>query len=214
MEVERLPRRARLERSSARALLGLGRLCVPLLRRADEYQEIAWDDAFKLAGRRLSEGGAVAVERALSVETGRVLEDLRGLVPTGDAVLTLGPVRSGAAFRAHCVEFLSPEVVAAGGDEVLLLPISSRFSQEGGAVWTGPDGVHRFSPEIRGNPVAGARPDWSVLAGIGRVLDPGGFDFDSAAGLRAAIARAEGWTGLDRLESPGSRLVSGEVVGR
>jgi len=168
MEPDALPRRKRLERLSARALRGLGRVPFPLLRRGDaEFLQLAWDDAVKLAGRRLAAGGRlVRGDRALSVEATASAEAMDATLPDGPAVLTVGPAATDADFRAHVLELLSPEIVAAEGREVLLLPALSRYSQTDGATWLGPDDVVRFSPEIRGNPVPGARPDHHILDAI------------------------------------------------
>jgi YD repeat-containing protein len=226
MEVDLLPPRRRLERMSARALIGLGRLPCPLLRRAEEeFLQLSWDDAVKLVARRLADGGRVEVgDRAQSVEAAWVLSRLQAALPgttEGGAVLTLGPVQADvlrdAPFRAHCLEFLDPVSVSAHSGETLLLPAQSRYSQAGGSTWRGPDDLVRFSPEIRGNPVPEARPDWTILVAVGRDLPPvAGFPACSGADeLRALIAAAEpDLAGLAELTTPGTHLHFGQTVGQ
>ncbi len=165
MEPDGLPRRRRLEKMSAEALRRVGRVPFPMLRRGDaEFLQLTWDDATKLVARRLGGGGTLLEgDRALSVEARDAVDALAARLSPGDPLLILGSMPCEAAFRAHVTELLTPEIVAPVGDEVVVLPALSRYSQTGGAHWRGPDDVVRYSPEIRGNPVPGARPDHEIL---------------------------------------------------
>jgi anaerobic selenocysteine-containing dehydrogenase len=199
-------------------LIRLGRVPVPLLRRGDEeFQQLTWDDALKLVARRLGDGGRIEVgARAQSVEASWSLRQVQTTLRAGPALLTLGPVAGvdPASFRAHCLEFLDPVSVGVDGDEVLLLPVQSRYSQTGGSTWHEPD-IVRFSPEIRGNPVAEARPDWEVLIALGRLMALDLPPIADADALRALIEAAdERLRGLAELTTPGSRLHLGPSRGR
>src|SRR5439155_3448420 len=70
----------------------------------------------------------------------------------------------------HDVVVTSQHLVAPDDGEVLLLPVATRYEQEGGGTETTTERRIIFSPEIPGHRVGEARTEWRLFAEVaGRV---------------------------------------------
>ena len=96
--------------------------------------------------------------------------------------------------RIHQACYLDPSMFVGDAEEVLVLPVQSRFEQRGGSSATSLDRRVRFGPEIQGHPVGALRPDWQIPLEILRGLR-GPTAIDSAlpdvVALREAMASAQ-----------------------
>jgi predicted molibdopterin-dependent oxidoreductase YjgC len=78
-------------------------------------------------------------------------------------------------------------------DAVLVLPGATRYEQVGGGTTTTTERRIRFTPEIPGRRIGEARPEWAILAAIGRRACDGdagrGFAFADAQAVRDEMER-------------------------
>lgn len=94
--------------------------------------------------------------------------------------------------RVHLDIVLSSQMLVDPAEEVLLLPVETRYEMRGGVTETSTERRVIFSPEIPGPRVAEARPEWEIFLEIARrvrpdlatLLDPG-----STRAIREDIAR-------------------------
>jgi anaerobic selenocysteine-containing dehydrogenase len=122
--------------------------------------------------------------------------------------------------RVHMDIVVSSQMLADPGEEVLLLPATTRYEVPGGVTETTTERRVIFSPEVRGPRIAEARPEWEVLTEIVARARPGLADhigFADTAAIREEIAAVvpayEGIGGLreqgDQFQYGGERLCEG-----
>jgi predicted molibdopterin-dependent oxidoreductase YjgC len=106
------------------------------------------------------------------------------------------------------------------GGEVLLLPAETRYEAVGGVTETSTERRVILSPEVPGQRIAGARPEWDVFGELAARVRPdlaGRVRFESTAEIRREIARvvpryapiAELREGGDSFQYGGPRLPDG-----
>jgi molybdopterin-dependent oxidoreductase alpha subunit len=98
------------------------------------------------------------------------------------------------------------------GDDVVLLPVTTRYEQEGGGTETITERRIVFSPEIP-RQVGEARTEWRVFADVANRVRPGlrgRFSWPTNADLRAEIATVvPDYAGIEALASPGDAVQPG-----
>src|SRR2546428_6657057 len=111
--------------------------------------------------------------------------------------------------RVHQDIVLSPQMLIAGGD-VLLLPAMTRYEQPGGGTETTTERRVVLSPEIPGPRIGEARAEWAIFAELARRTYPERADLiglESAERIRAEIASiVPGYAGIERLERGGDQF--------
>jgi predicted molibdopterin-dependent oxidoreductase YjgC len=93
--------------------------------------------------------------------------------------------------RVHMDIVLSHQMFAQPGEEVIVLPATTRYEVPGGVTETSTERRVIYSPEIRGPRVEEARPEWEVLAEVARRARPelaGRLDFAGTPAIRDEIA--------------------------
>jgi molybdopterin-dependent oxidoreductase alpha subunit len=93
--------------------------------------------------------------------------------------------------RVHMDVVLSTQMLVDPAEDVLLLPMTTRYESPGGVTETSTERRVIFSPEIPGHRVGEARPEWQVfgeLAARARPQLAGAALFESAAAIREEIA--------------------------
>jgi molybdopterin-dependent oxidoreductase alpha subunit len=112
--------------------------------------------------------------------------------------------------RIHHDIVLSSAMLADSDGDVLILPAATRYESEGGGTETSTERRIIFSPEIPGRRVGVARPEWWVFGeAMGRVRPNRAnyIRFDSAASIRAEIARAIPlYAGIETLSAKGDQV--------
>ena len=110
--------------------------------------------------------------------------------------------------RVHQDVVLSSQMLVPGED-VLLLPVATRYEQEGGGTSTTTERRVAFSPEIT-SPPGEARSEWRLLAEVATRVRPelaGAFDWVDNRELRAEIARVvPTYAGIEDLERTGDAV--------
>ena len=95
------------------------------------------------------------------------------------------------------------------GDDVLLLPVATRYEQEGGGTETTTERRIIFSPEIP-RQVGEARSEWRLFADVAARVRPnlaGSFDWPTNRDLRAEIAAVvPAYAGIEALAAPGDQV--------
>ena len=95
------------------------------------------------------------------------------------------------------------------GDDVILLPVATRYEQEGGGTETTTERRIAFSPEIP-RQVGQARSEWRLFADVARRVDPElgpFFDWPDNQALRAEIARVvPAYAGIEDLATTGDAV--------
>jgi molybdopterin-dependent oxidoreductase alpha subunit len=95
------------------------------------------------------------------------------------------------------------------GDEVLLLPVATRYEQEGGGTETTTERRVIFSPEIP-RQVGEARSEWRLFADVAARVRPehaGAFAWPTNQALRAEIAEVvPAYAGIERLAATGDQV--------
>jgi molybdopterin-dependent oxidoreductase alpha subunit len=95
------------------------------------------------------------------------------------------------------------------GDDVVLLPVTTRYEQEGGGTETTTERRIVFSPEIP-RQVGEARSEWRLFAEVANRVRPdlrGRFSWPTNADLRAEIAAVvPAYAGIEELASPGDAV--------
>ncbi|MGH9085364.1 MAG: FdhF/YdeP family oxidoreductase [Acidimicrobiales bacterium] len=95
------------------------------------------------------------------------------------------------------------------GDDVLLLPVATRYEQEGGGTETTTERRVVFSPELP-RQVGEARSEWRLFADVAARVRPdlaGAFSWPSNQALRAEIASVvPAYAGIERLAATGDQV--------
>ncbi len=115
--------------------------------------------------------------------------------------------------RVHMDIVLSPQMLAEPGEQVLILPATTRYEVPGGVTETSTERRVIFSPEIRGPRIAEARPEWEVmteLAGRARPELGDSIRFAGTAAIRAEIAEVVPfYAGIEDLRERGDQFQYG-----
>jgi molybdopterin-dependent oxidoreductase alpha subunit len=105
--------------------------------------------------------------------------------------------------RIHQDIVLSSQMLV-DGEEVILLPATTRYEVPGGITETSTERRVILSPEITGSKVTAARPEWDVLLEVARLVKPEIADklaFSSTHAIRQEIARVVPfYAGIEKLE--------------
>jgi predicted molibdopterin-dependent oxidoreductase YjgC len=113
--------------------------------------------------------------------------------------------------RVHQDIMLSSQMLVPG-DDVILLPVATRYEQEGGGTETTTERRIVFSPEIP-RQVGEARSEWRVFAHIASAVSPGaasGFSWADNQTLREEIARVVPmYAGIETLGDTGDAVQYG-----
>jgi predicted molibdopterin-dependent oxidoreductase YjgC len=114
--------------------------------------------------------------------------------------------------RVHADIVLSSQMLV-DGNEVLLLPATTRYEIPGGVTETSTERRIIFSPEIPGPRIGEARPEWEIFTELARRVRPHlatQLGFDGTAGIRDEIARAVPfYDGIQRLREQGDHVQYG-----
>ena len=112
--------------------------------------------------------------------------------------------------RVHQDIVLSSSMLVDGDGDVVLLPATTRYESEGGGTETSTERRIIFSPEVPGRRIGSARPEWRVFGDAMARAFPdraGQIRFDSAAAIRAEIARAVPlYAGIETLRAKGDQV--------
>lgn len=96
------------------------------------------------------------------------------------------------------------------GPTVILLPAETRYETAGGGTTTSTERRIRYSPEIAGSRIAGARPEWRIPIEVALAARPelaGSFAWRGPADIRAEMARAMPlYAGIETLEREGQSV--------
>jgi molybdopterin-dependent oxidoreductase alpha subunit len=110
--------------------------------------------------------------------------------------------------RVHQDVMLSSQMLV-DGDEVILLPVATRYEQEGGGTETTTERRIIFSPEIP-RQVGEARSEWRLFADVARRVRPdlaSSFSWPTNQALRAEIAAVvPAYAGIERLAATGDQV--------
>lgn len=146
--------------------------------------------------------------------------DLDVLVSVGGNFLEVLPdpglVRDALArvpLRVHMDIVASSQMLVEPGEDVLLLPATTRYEIPGGVTETSTERRVIFSPEIEGPRVAGARPEWEVLTELAARARPElgeRLRFEGTAAIRREIAEVVPmYRGIERLAEQGDQFQYG-----
>lgn len=131
------------------------------------------------------------------------------LETVGDTALSLRALAR-PRLRVHQDIVLTSSMLAPSDGDVLILPATTRYESPGGGSETSTERRIIFSPEIAGRRVGSARPEWQVIGDVMARAWPNRADevrFDSAAAIRAEIARAVPlYAGIERLAAKGDQV--------
>jgi molybdopterin-dependent oxidoreductase alpha subunit len=115
--------------------------------------------------------------------------------------------------RVHMDIVLSKQMLVEPGEEVLLLPATTRYEIPGGVTETSTERRVIFSPEIPGPRVEEARPEWEVLGELAARVRPELADrvrFRGTAEIRAEIGRVVPlYRGIEKLWRQGDSFQYG-----
>jgi molybdopterin-dependent oxidoreductase alpha subunit len=110
--------------------------------------------------------------------------------------------------RVHQDVVLTSQMLV-DGDDVLLLPVATRYEQEGGGTETTTERRIIFSPELP-RQVGEARSEWRLFAEVANRVRPdlrSAFSWASNAALRAEIAEVvPAYAGIESLAEPGDAV--------
>lgn len=115
--------------------------------------------------------------------------NFREILPDPDRV---DAALSRIPLRVHMDLVLSSQMLVDPGEEVLVLPVMTRYEIPGGVTETSTERRIIFSPEIRGPRIAGARAEWEVFADLARRVRPdraAAVDWSGTPAIREEIAR-------------------------
>jgi molybdopterin-dependent oxidoreductase alpha subunit len=105
--------------------------------------------------------------------------------------------------RVHQDIVLSSQMLV-DGEEVILLPATTRYEVPGGITETSTERRVILSPEITGSKVTAARPEWDVLLEVARLVKPEIAEklaFSSTHAIREEIAKVVPfYAGIEKLE--------------
>lgn len=182
--------------------------CIPVVddRTAARWSEV-WE--FEVAASR----GWTAPEMVEHAAAGDV--DLFWIVG-GNFLETLADVEQSRRalkrprLRIHHDIVLSTSMLADSDGDVLILPAATRYESEGGGTETSTERRIIFSPEIPGRRIGVARPEWWAFGEAMARAWPNRANyirFDSAAAIRAEIARAVPlYAGIETLARQGDQV--------
>jgi molybdopterin-dependent oxidoreductase alpha subunit len=112
------------------------------------------------------------------------------------------------ALRVHQDVVLSSQMLVEG-DDVLLLPVATRYEQEGGGTETTTERRIIFSPELP-RQVGEARSEWRLFADVAKRVRPelaGAFSWPTNQALRAEIAEVvPTYAGIETLATTGDQV--------
>jgi molybdopterin-dependent oxidoreductase alpha subunit len=112
--------------------------------------------------------------------------------------------------RIHQDIVLSSSMLVEGDGDVLVLPATTRYEGAGGGTETSTERRIIFSPEVPGRRIGSARPEWQVFGDAMAHAFPdraGQIRFDSAAAIRAEIARAVPlYAGIETMSTKGDQV--------
>jgi molybdopterin-dependent oxidoreductase alpha subunit len=115
--------------------------------------------------------------------------------------------------RVHMDIVLAHQMFAEPGEEVIVLPATTRYEVPGGVTETSTERRVIYSPEIRGPRVEEARPEWEVLAEVARRARPElaeRLEFDGTAAIREEIAEViPQYRGIELLSRQGDSFQFG-----
>ena len=115
--------------------------------------------------------------------------------------------------RVHQDIVLTHQMLVEPGDVVVLLPVATRYEQEGGGTSTTTERRVAFGPEIPGPRVGEARSEWRVFADVARRVHPDRAErFGCTTGdeIRAEIARVvPAYAGIEQLRAIGDSIQLG-----
>jgi len=138
--------------------------------------------------------------------------NLLGVLPDPDAVRE---ALARVPLRVHHDVVLNPQMFVDPGEEVLLLPATTRYEMAGGNTETSTERRVIFNPEIPGPRVPEARDEWRVLYDVVRRARPeraSALSATTTAELRAEIARAAPlYEGIQHLAKKGDQFQWGGV---
>ena len=107
----------------------------------------------------------------------------------------------------------SQMLVAPDAGEVIVLPVATRYEQEGGGTETTTERRIVFSPEIPGHQVGEARSEWRLFADVASRVRPDladRFEWPDNQRLRAEIAAVVPlYAGIETLREPGDNVQYG-----
>jgi predicted molibdopterin-dependent oxidoreductase YjgC len=110
--------------------------------------------------------------------------------------------------RVHADVVVTSQMLVPG-DDVILLPVATRYEQEGGGTSTTTERRVAFSPEIL-PPPGEARSEWRLYADLVRVTRPElsrSFDWSDNRALRSEIARVvPSYAGIEDLSDTGDAI--------
>jgi len=105
---------------------------------------------------------------------------------------------------------ISPQMLVASQDEVVLLPAATRYEQRGGGTETTTERRILFSPEIPGPRIGEARAEWEIFVDLAARIHPeraAQLRFADADEIRREIARVvPSYAGIERLKQSGDHL--------
>ena len=112
--------------------------------------------------------------------------------------------------RVHQDIVLNSSTLLEAEEAVLVLPAQTRYEQKSGGSSTSTERRIRFTPEIRGPRIAGARPEWEIPCLIGQKLEPERRDLFHYADTRAIRAEMASlmplYAGIEKLEREGDSV--------
>ena len=118
-----------------------------------------------------------------------------------------------APLRVHQDILVTHQMLVDPGETVVLLPVATRYEQEGGGTSTTTERRVAFSPELPGPRVGEARSEWRVFVDLVRRVRPelaNRFGCQSGDAIRAEIARVvPTYAGIERLRETGDAIQIG-----
>lgn len=174
-----------------------------------------YEDEGERGARELGLGGdAQSLARALRERPHRLLLTV-GDHPLG-ALRQPGPLlqaMTGLPLAIHLTGRVQELHLQPLAEETWLLPLQSRYTQEGGALVATVERRLRYSPEIGGLPVGEALPGWSVLAELDRLargIPRGTGEPPTIQDHRRRLPLLQpAWRGVEGLDAKGDHLQRG-----
>jgi anaerobic selenocysteine-containing dehydrogenase len=119
--------------------------------------------------------------------------------------------------RVHQDLFINTSMLAAPGEEVLLLPAQTRYEQKGGGTLTSTERRIRFSPEIPGPRIGEAMAEWQIFMRAAQGALPlekrALIQFDSAEAVRSEMERCiPMYKGIGALQEEGDSVQYGGAL--
>jgi molybdopterin-dependent oxidoreductase alpha subunit len=115
--------------------------------------------------------------------------------------------------RVHMDIVLSSQMLVEPADTVVLLPATTRYEIPGGVTETSTERRIIFSPEIPGQRIGEARPEWEVFMELARRVKPDLQDqlyFENTSAIRQEIAQVvPQYAGIQHLQQQGDQFQYG-----